>query len=169
VPRVRLSSDPRIMWVAYLLVGSVFVTAWAWGGLGWHTRGMILAGYGVVILLVLLLPALRIRARLKSGVSAQGTVVGAEKSTSNTDSGPDTDYHPKVRFTTPDGRTVVFTSAFGSDSEPELGHPVPVRYDPDNPQQAEWDTAWVWGLPAALGLLGGLGLLVAGVVVYLQE
>jgi Protein of unknown function (DUF3592) len=74
-----------------------------------------------------------------------------------------------VRFTTRDGRTVVFTSALGSpDSELELGHPVPVRYPPDNPQHAQVDTPWAWMVPAALGLLGGLGLLVAGVVAYVQ-
>jgi ABC-type uncharacterized transport system permease subunit len=50
---------------------------------------------------------------------------------------------------------------------------VPVRYHPDNPQQAHVDTPWArmwaWMLPGALGLLGGLGLLAAGVIVYLQE
>jgi hypothetical protein len=45
---------------------------------------------------------------------------------------------------------------------------VPVRYRPEDPEQAQVDTALVWIVPAALGLLGGLGLLVAGVVVYLQ-
>ena len=70
----------------------------------------------------------------------------------------------------PDGRTVVFTSALGSPySEPKLGHPVPVRYPPDNPQQAQVETPLAWIVPRALGFLGGLGLLVAGVVVYLQE
>jgi hypothetical protein len=175
--QVKLPADPRLAWAFVLLPASLFVTAWAWGGLGWHARGMLLAVYGVAVALVLLLPALRARARLKAGVSAQGTVVGAEKRISSTGIGTwaptfvsNTLYHRRVRFTTRDGRTVVFTSALGSpDSELELGHPVLVRYPPDNPQQAQVDTPWVWIVPGALGLLGGLGLLVAGVVVYLQE
>jgi Protein of unknown function (DUF3592) len=175
--QVKLPADPRLAWASVLLPASLFATAWAWGALGWHARGMLLAVYGVAVALVLLLPALRARARLKAGVSAQGTVVGAEKRISSTGIGtwaptfvPNTLYHRRVRFTTRDGRTVVFTSALGSpDSGLELGHPVPVRYHPDHPQQAQVDNPWVWIVPGALGLLGGLGLLVAGVVVYLQE
>jgi Protein of unknown function (DUF3592) len=175
--QVKLPAEPRLAWAFVLLLGSLIVTAAAWEGLGWHARGILLAAYGVAVALVLLLPALRTRARLKAGVSAQGTVVGAEKRISSTGIGtwaptfvPNTLYHPRVRFTTRDGRTVVFTSALGSpDSELERGRPVPVRYHPDNPQQAQVDTPWAWIVPGALGFLGGLGLLVAGVVVYLQE
>jgi hypothetical protein len=175
--QVKLPADPRLAWAFVLLLGIVFVTVWAWGALGWHARGMLLAAYGAAVALVLLLPALGTRARLKAGVSAQGTVVGVEKRISSAGIGtwaptfvPNTLYHPRVRFTTPDGRTVVFTSALGSpDSEPERGRPVPVRYHPDNPEQAQVDSPWAWVVPGALGLLGGLGLLVAGVVVYFQE
>lgn len=78
-------------------------------------------------------------------------------------------YHPVVRFTTPDGRTVEFTSAVGYQIRPDVGGPVPVRYRPDDPEKAEIDRAIAWVMPAAFGLLGGLGLLVAGVVVYLNE
>jgi Protein of unknown function (DUF3592) len=174
--QVKLPAEPRLAWASVLLPGSLMVTAWAWGGLGWHARGMLLAVYGVAVALVLLRPALRARALLKAGVSAQGTVVGAEKRISSTGIGtwaptfvPNTLYHYRVRFTTRDGRTVVFTSALGSpDSELELGRPVLVRYPPDHPEQAQVDSPWAWVVPAALGLLGGLGLLVAGVVVYLQ-
>jgi hypothetical protein len=137
---------------------------------------MLLAAYGVAVALVLLRPALSTRARLKAGVWAQGTVVGAEKRISSTGIGtwaptfvPNTLYHARVRFTTREGRTVVFTSALGSpDSDLELGRPVPVRYRPEDPEQAQEDTPWAWIVPDALGFLGGLGLLVAGVVVYLQ-
>jgi hypothetical protein len=175
--QVKLPADPRLAWAFVLLPGSLVVTAWAWGGLGWHARGMLLAAWGVAVVLVLLRPALRTRARLKAGVSAQGTVVGAEKRISSTGIGtwaptfvPVTLYHRRVRFATRDGRTVVFTSALGSpDSQLELGRPVPVRYPPDHPEQAQVDTPWAWVVPGVLGFLGGLGLLVAGVVVYLQE
>jgi hypothetical protein len=160
--QVRLPADPRVAWAFVLLPASVVVTAAAWEGLDWHARGMLLAAYGVAVALVLLLPALRARARLKAGLSAQGTVVGTEKRVSSTGIGtwsptfiPVTLYHHRVRFTTRDGRTVVFTSAFGSpDSGPELGHPVPVRYRPDDPQQAQVDTPWGWMLPGALGVDG---------------
>jgi hypothetical protein len=46
--------------------------------------------------------------------------------------------------------------------------PPPVRYRPEDPEQARVDTPWAWVVPAALGVLGGLGLLVAGVVAYVQ-
>jgi hypothetical protein len=125
---------------------------------------MILAAYGVILLLVVLLPALRL---LKSGVKAQGTVVGAERKTRSL-TATSYYYYPRVQFTTPDGRTVVFTSRFGSTSEPHVGRPLPVRYPLEDPEQAEIDSATMWGF-RALVILGGLGLLVAGVVQYLHE
>jgi len=81
-------------------------------------------------------------------VSAQGTVVGVERRRSGPTGiwavlagltfAPNVLYHERVQFTTPDGRTVVFTSAYGSpDSDVELGRPVPVRYRPEDPEQAE--------------------------------
>jgi hypothetical protein len=82
--QVKLPADPRLAWASVLLPISLFATVWAWGALGWQARGMLLAAYGVAVALVLLLPALRTRARLKAGVSAQGTVVGAEKRISST-------------------------------------------------------------------------------------
>jgi hypothetical protein len=175
--QVKLPAEPRLAWASVLLPATLVVTAAAWQVLGWHARGMLLAVYGVAVALVLLRPALRTRARLKAGVSAQGTVVGAEKRISSTGIGtwaptfvPNILYHARVRFTTRDGRTVVFTSALGSpDSGLERGRPVPVRYHPDHPEHAQVDTSLAWIVPAALGFLGGLALLVAGVVVYLQE
>lgn len=77
-------------------------------------------------------------------------------------------YYPRVQFTTKDGRTVVFTSAFGSTSEPDVGRSLSVRYLLEDPEQAEIDSALTWGV-RVLAILGGLGLLVAGVVQYLHE
>jgi hypothetical protein len=175
--KVRLPAETRLAWASVLFLVGFIVTAWAWGALGWHARGVLLAVYGVAVALVLLLPALRARARLKAGVSAQGTVVGAEKKMSSTGIWfvpltfvSSALYQARVRFTTRDGRTVVFTSALGSpDRGLERGRPVPVRYPPDHPEQAQVDTPLAWVVPAAVGFFGGLGLLVAGVVVYLQE
>jgi uncharacterized protein DUF3592 len=177
--QVRRPASPRWAW-AILFLGSLVVTAWAWGGLGWPARGVLLAAYGVAVALVLLPPALGTRARLQALVSAQGTVVGIEQRRSGPTGiwavvagpltfVPNTLYHERVRFTTPDGRTVVFTSALGSpESDLELGRPVPVRYRPEDPEQAQVDTPWAWVMPAAVGVLGGLGLVVAGVAVYVQ-
>ncbi|HEX8860791.1 MAG TPA: DUF3592 domain-containing protein [Actinomycetes bacterium] len=129
---------------------------------------MLLDAYGVVLLLIFLHLVQRTRERLKSSAQAQGTVVGVEKTTGSLGDQPRTYYHLRVRFTTPDGRTVVLTSAIGFDIQSDVGDPIPVRYSPDNPWQAEVDHPLVW-MPAAIALLGGLGFLVAGIVVYLQE
>ena len=71
-----------------------------------------------------------------------------------------------VRFTTADGRTVEFASAVGYSYNPHIGRTVSVRYRPDDPEQAEIANAAMWLIPASFGLAGGLGLLVAGAIVY---
>jgi len=163
--------------VDFVLPGSVALVFWQWGRLGWQARGLILAAYGVFILGSFLPPALRSRERQKRGAQAQGSVVGVVQETN--DKG-DSFYHPRVRFFTPDGRAVEFTSTVGYGLEPDVGAPVPVRYLLDDPQQAgvhsaagvhraaDVDSAVTWLLPAAIGSLFGLGLLVAGVVVYMR-
>jgi Protein of unknown function (DUF3592) len=86
-------------------------------------------------------------------VSAQGTVVGVEQRRSGPTGiwavlagrtfVPNVLYHERVQFTTADGRTVVFTSALASpESDVELGRLVPVRYRPEDPEQAQVDTRW---------------------------
>jgi hypothetical protein len=79
---------------------------------------MILAAYGIVFGLVMLAPALRTRGLLKSGVQAEGTVVGAEQKTRTQRNDVVTYYYPRVQFTTPDGRQVVFISGLGSPASP---------------------------------------------------
>jgi hypothetical protein len=138
------------------------VVFWRWSSLNWHARGLILAAYGAVPLLVVLLPVLRLR------VKARGTVVGVEQRDGSQNDRPGIYYHPRVRFTTPDGRTVVFTSAFGSTIEPDVGDSLPIRYRLEDPEQAEVVSAATW-MPRTTVILGGLGLLVAGVVLYQQE
>ena len=103
---------------------------------------------------------------------ARGTVVGAKEETSRDDDGVGRTrdgYRPVVRFTTADGRTVTFTSAVGYRSEPDVGGAVGVRYLPADPEQAEIDSATMWVFPAVVGLVFGLGLLAAGVVIYNQQ
>jgi hypothetical protein len=169
VPSVTFARSPRAVAVGFLLIGSVFLVYLVWDSLSWHARGMILAAYGATALAVGLIPALRTRRLLKSGATAQGVVVGAKQQTHQRHDGITYSYRPVVRFTAPDGRQVVFTSAVGSQRAPDLGVLVPVRYRPGNPQEAEIDRAVIWVLPAAFGLVGGLGLLAASVVVYEQE
>jgi hypothetical protein len=153
----------------WLLLGSVLVVWWRWSSLSWHARGMILAAYGVVFGLVMLVPALRTRGLLETGAQAEGTVVGAEEQTRTRRNDVVTYYYPRVRFTTPDGRQVVFTSGLGSPGQPQMGYRLRVRYRPGQPEQAEVDRAATWMLRAGFGVVVGLGLLVAGVVVYGNE
>jgi hypothetical protein len=152
-----------------LLLASGLLVSWKWDSLSPHARGMSLAAYGVLVLF-LLIPALRTRELLKSGVQARGTVVGAERDISQDSRGRRSiTYNPVVRFTTADGRLAEFTSTLGYASRPDIGATVPVRYRTDDPAQAEIDRAIMWVFPAVLALVFGLGLLVEGVVTYTQE
>lgn len=135
------------------------------------TRGLILVAAGVTLLGVVLPLQLRTRTLLEHGVKVQGTVVGAEEETGRgSDNLPYRTYHPVVRFTTTDGRTVTFTSGLGfSVRQPRIGSAVPVRYHQDDPERAEIDRAYLWMVPAAPPLLAGVGLLVAAVVAFTDE
>lgn len=159
---ITFARSPRARVLVLLLLGSAFVVSWKWNSLSAHARGLILAAYGVTLLGFLLIPAFRTRGLLKSGAMARGTVVGAEED--RDDDG--TTYNPVVRFTTADGRTVEFTSVVGYSRKPDIGGAVDVRYLADDPEQAEIDRAAMWLLPAAVSVLSGLGLVVAGAVLY---
>ena len=157
----------RSRWGGYVLVGAAALAFWRWDTLSWHARGIVLGLFGLAVVLVWGIPALRVRSILQSGTRTQGTVVDMEETEGDSDSGPT--YHPVVKFTTADGRTVEFTGSVGFSVEPELGTVVPVRYRPDDPNQAEVDRRYLmWLMPAIPGLLG-LGLLVAAVIVYRHE
>jgi Protein of unknown function (DUF3592) len=166
--RITFARSPLARALGFLVMGSALVGFWKWDSLNSHARGLILAAYGVTLGGFMLIPALRTRRLLQSGAMAQGTVVDAKRYISISEDSI-TSYAPVVRFTTADGRTVEFTSSEGYSSKPDVGGAVDVRYLPDDPEQAEIDRATTWMLPAAFGLLGGLGLLVAGVVVYSDE
>ena len=130
----RLATVVRI-----LLIDGAFLAFWRWSSLSWHARGLILAAYGAVLLLVVL-SVLRLRAR------AQGTVVGVEQRAGRANDRPVTYFHPRVRFTTPAGRTVVFTSAIGSTGQPRVGASLRVRYRLADPEQAEVVSVATWVL-----------------------
>jgi hypothetical protein len=165
VARVAFPVSRRVGVLFYLVFGSIFLAIAKPDLLNRYAWGLILAADGVALLLGLVRPALRMRGLLKSGAAAQGTVVGAVQKTSD----GDPYYHPRVQFTTAEGRTVEFTSTFGSQFAPKVGDPVPVRYRPDSPEQAEADGATMWVLPAAVGSVFGLGLLVVGIIAILPE
>jgi hypothetical protein len=122
----RLATVVRIV-----LVGGVFLAFWRWSLLSGYARGLILALYGAVLLLVVLLSVLRLRVR------ARGTVVGRERRTRRQND---------RLVTYSDGRTVVFTSAIGSTSEPDPGRSLAIRYRLDDPEQAEVVSAATWVL-----------------------
>ena len=158
--------------LGFLVAASAVVVWWKWDSLRPHARGLILAGYGVTLAGFLLFEAFGTRRLLTSGAMARGTVVGAKEETSWDDDGVGRTrdgYRPVVRFTTADGRTVTFTSAVGYRSEPDVGGAVGVRYLPADPEQAAIDSATLWVFPAVVGLVFGLGLLAAGVVIYNQQ
>lgn len=96
--------------------------------------------------------------RFVSGAErATGTVIDLS---SRTDSDGDVTYHPVVRFTTAEGRTVQFVSSSGSSPASESeGDRVEVLYDPDDPEDAKLSgffDLWLW--PLALGGLGGMAV-----------
>jgi hypothetical protein len=129
----RLATVVRVL----LVVGTV-VAFWRWSSLSWHARGLILAADGAMLLLVVLLSALRLR------VKGRGTVVGVEQRTGPSERPPNHLLSPEGALTTPDGRTVVFTSAFGSTSKPDVGAFRRVRYRLADPEHAEVVSAATW-------------------------
>jgi Protein of unknown function (DUF3592) len=112
--------------------------------------------------------ALWVRSLLHTGDRAQGTVVEVEENTDDSDTRT-TYYRPVVQFTTADGRKVVFSGSIGTSYAPEVGSAVPVRYRPDDPDQAEIDKPVTWLAPAIFGGAAGLGFFVAAVIVYRHQ
>jgi hypothetical protein len=125
--------------------------------------GWILAACGAVAVAPSVVTMLRVRRVLKQGATAQGIVVGREEASFG-----DSGYrgHPVIAFTTDDGRAVRFTSRIGYNfGGPDEGTALPVRYLLEDPERAEWDRSRTWIGPL-VWLALGLGLLVAGVVIY---
>ena len=157
----------RNTWVGYLLVGAAILTGWRWHALGWHTRGIVLALLGAAILVAFLIETMLARSLLHTGNRAQGTVVKVDEDTGDSDTR--TTYKPVVQFTTADSHKVVFTGSIGTSYAPKVGSTVPVRYRPDDPDQAEIDRLETWLAPAIFGGAVGVGLLVAAVTVYRHQ
>ncbi|MBL9147217.1 MAG: DUF3592 domain-containing protein [Phycisphaerae bacterium] len=66
-----------------------------------------------------------------------------------------TTYAEHVQFATPDGTTVEFYSSVSTSSPFQPGTKVPVRYNPDNPSDADIDTVLrAWFVPGIIGIMG---------------
>jgi hypothetical protein len=99
---------------------------------------LIFTGSGIYLLIK------NIRFRLKA-VSTEGEVI-AEKPKSGTDG---IEFHPVIRFKTPDGKNWTFVNNVGASmGMPKPGKKVTVLYDPERPRNARWDNfVELWLLP----------------------
>jgi hypothetical protein len=113
---------------------------------------MILGVLGILLLAIAIALFFAENAFLARSISATGTVVDFH--VDNTDEPPS--YCPIVEFATQDGRTVRYeTEVCTSPRSKNIGDPVEVKYDPQNPKSVQ--TASLWGeyiWPLVLGLVG---------------
>jgi hypothetical protein len=98
---------------------------------------------------------------VEHSVEATGVVKDLIASTSSSSSGTSTIYHPLVSFKTAKGEIVEFKNNIGSNPPSyKRGEEVPVRYDPNNPQDASIDSfvsLWFYVM-----ILGGMGAIFSG-------
>ncbi len=154
---------PGVIWPAAFAVAVVL------GGRvgGWQGAVAVIGGAGVGLALASAIRLVRVRQLLRDGARIEGTVVRVSRTKWTSDEGATSiSYHRRVRFTTPNGRAVEFTSRVGTRVAPHEGQPVPVRYRADNPTQAEVDTAAA-SKGATRGIFLGLGLAILAVFFYL--
>ena len=67
-------------------------------------------------------------------------------------------YYAEVVFAAADGTEYRVKGNAGSSPKPRtpIGHVIPIRYDPSNPNDAQFDSLFqLWSAPAAFVLLGG--------------
>ena len=107
----------------------------------------------------------RTRRFLETAVLTQGTVTELIE---GRDSEDNIVYHPRVRFEVKSGESHVFDDVIGSGSPRyQPGDRVPVKYDPQDPEDARIGTTFrTWFVP---GLLAGIGLpfFVTGLIIFL--
>jgi len=160
--RLRSIYWPGIIWPAVFAV-AVFLGAQVGGRQG---LAVVFGAAGVGLALVSVARLVRIRGLLRHGAPIEGTVVRVWRTKWTSDEGRTfVTYRRRVRFTTPDGGAVEFTSRVGTKVAPHEGQSVPVRYRADNPKQAEVDTPAAWK-SAAILLLFGLALLITAAFIY---
>jgi len=92
-----------------------------------------------------------------------GTLVNWDGQT-HTDRGAKiTDYYAELEFEAPDGSKHRVRSATGDSSPAQrIGRRYPIRYDPENPDDARMDTLFdYWGPPVLISLFGGVVLYIS--------
>jgi hypothetical protein len=92
-----------------------------------------------------------------------GTLVSWHEESNPTRRARMTDYYAELEFEAADGSKHQVRSATGSSSPTQrIGGRYPVRYDPENPDDARMDTLFdYWAAPALISLLGGIVICVA--------
>ncbi len=119
------------------------------------------AGIAVQVIACLLL---RRPLRLwRSGGMAVGRVLGNEEPmVASTGSASSLFIFPVVEFTTPQGRTISFTSEVGRRTARKEGSTVKVMFDPEHPNDASLATFTSIGMFPLITSLFGLPFVVAG-------
>jgi hypothetical protein len=121
--------------------------------------GLLFVLIGIAVLIGGVVGAVRQSRESAQRVAATGTVVDVVQRVVNPGSAGI--YCPIVDFTTAAGQPVRFQSEFGTmPASHEVGQSIAVRYDPNNPQKAEVDSATSrWLVP---GCMIGMGVLFLG-------
>jgi hypothetical protein len=121
--------------------------------------GLLFVLIGIAVLIGGVVGAVRQSRESAQRVAATGTVVDVVQRVVNPGSAGI--YCPTVDFTTAAGQPVRFQSEFGTmPASHEVGQSIAVRYDPNNPQKAEVDSATSrWLVP---GCMIGMGVLFLG-------
>ena len=126
---------------------------------------ILVGGFAGLFLYVGTVAALQNVRLYRQGVATSAEVVEnvMVKSTHSRSSSYGYAYHPRFRFTTPDGATHLALSGGGQAPDPEyaVGARVLIRYLPARPESAELsDAGTLWGgaiIAYALGLLAAAG------------
>ena len=109
---------------------------------------------------------LKVHRFLEAAVSADGTVTGNVRAHGHRGNV----FYPRVRFSTTDGQQISFVSGVGTN--PALygvGDPVPVIYDPHDPDHASIRSlVTLWLLPMILGGIGVVFSCVGGVLAIVK-
>ena len=131
---------------------------------------VLFGGMGLASLAAGLIWGAKRMALFRNGLPAQGKVVEVLQGEAVDDEeAPRPSYYPVVEFQTPDGRSFRFKGSTGS-SSPEfaIGTQVQVRYNPQNPQQAQLTKfSHFWLGPLLLVIGGLLALFLASGVFYI--
>jgi hypothetical protein len=130
--------------------------------------GIVLGAVGLLFLTIGVVSALRTRKFLNTSVAVQGELVGFEEQVlTDSDGDRTSSTHAVVQFVSAAGATVTFTEGSQTFGGLQVGDPVPVRYDPSQPERARIATGGRLWVRNIVVLALGAGLLIAGVIVTL--